>query len=418
MNMNRSQSKRKGSAMALMLLAVVVLSVMGVGLLSLGLRGRTIAIRNTSKIAARCAADAGLTKAVFEMNEKLKVKPWDGSTLPQATNETLPNFNATFSYTITGDANNYTIEATGTDGIATKTVRSTLSLKGPFNDVLFVKDSLSLTSGTIVDGYNSKAGSYGGTNSLNNITIGTNTTANAALQFSKADTIYGDVTVGVGADPVEAVVTGAGKITGSLSAAIESRELPATVPPALPSKGNLKAKGGTVVLTSADSGAYKKIKLEHGATLAIGANEDVVLRVTENFKVEHAGGKIEIREGGSLTLYFDSAAGGGGCGGHCGKSVPFINFDNLTQSAANLQIYANFTGDFKFGSTGDFYGTVYAPKADLYMSSGDDIYGAFTGNTITQQTTGNIHYDEALKTAGAGINDKWSRFYIQRWEEE
>ena len=89
MNMNVTQSKRKGSVIVLMLLAVVVLSVMGVGLLSLGLRGRTIAIRNTSKIAARCAADAGLTKAVFEMNEKLKVKPWDGSTLPQATNETL-----------------------------------------------------------------------------------------------------------------------------------------------------------------------------------------------------------------------------------------------------------------------------------------------------------------------------------------
>lgn len=53
----------------------MILLAMSVGLLSLGLNSRIYSMRTASDIAARCAADAGLTMAVFEMNEKLKVKP-------------------------------------------------------------------------------------------------------------------------------------------------------------------------------------------------------------------------------------------------------------------------------------------------------------------------------------------------------
>ncbi len=80
------QSKKRGSAIPLAVVAVVILLAMGMGLLRLGLNSRIFSIRTTSDIAARSAADAGLTKALFEMNEKLQVKPWDDSTLPQAIN--------------------------------------------------------------------------------------------------------------------------------------------------------------------------------------------------------------------------------------------------------------------------------------------------------------------------------------------
>jgi len=76
MNKNRPlQLKRKGSAIILVLIAIVILLAAGTGLLSLGLQNRIFVIRNASDIAARCAVDAGLTKALFEMNEMLKVKP-------------------------------------------------------------------------------------------------------------------------------------------------------------------------------------------------------------------------------------------------------------------------------------------------------------------------------------------------------
>ncbi len=78
------QSKKRGSAITLAVVVVLILLAMGTGLLRLGLNSRIFSIRTASDIAARSAADAGLTKALFEMNEKLKVDTWDSSSLPQA----------------------------------------------------------------------------------------------------------------------------------------------------------------------------------------------------------------------------------------------------------------------------------------------------------------------------------------------
>jgi len=91
------QSKKRGSAIPLAMVVVMILLAMGTGLLSLGLHGRIISIRTSSDIAARSAADAGLIKAIFEMNEKLKVESWNDSSLPVGTNIGLPNCDAVFS---------------------------------------------------------------------------------------------------------------------------------------------------------------------------------------------------------------------------------------------------------------------------------------------------------------------------------
>src|SRR4030042_2035274 len=92
------QSKQSGSALPLALLAIVLLLVMGSTLLSMGLTSRIFSVRTTSDIKARCAADAGLTKALYEMNEKLKVKPWNDSSLPQVLNATPDDRDATYIY--------------------------------------------------------------------------------------------------------------------------------------------------------------------------------------------------------------------------------------------------------------------------------------------------------------------------------
>ena len=81
------QSKKRGSALPLAVLAVLLLLTMGMGLLSLGLSARILSIRNASDIAAQCAADAGLTKALFETNQMLKSQSLDDDNLPESINE-------------------------------------------------------------------------------------------------------------------------------------------------------------------------------------------------------------------------------------------------------------------------------------------------------------------------------------------
>jgi len=85
---NLRLSRRRGAfASAAMLCGVVILFVIGACVLSLGLHSRGFAVRTSFYISVRCLAYAGLTKAFFEMNEKLKVVLWDDSGLPEVTNE-------------------------------------------------------------------------------------------------------------------------------------------------------------------------------------------------------------------------------------------------------------------------------------------------------------------------------------------
>ena len=118
--------RRRGSAIILVVFAVVVLTALGTSLLRLGLGSRVKAIRNADEISARCGADAGLTKAVFLMNQKLEAQAWDDPTLPKATDEVLPNCDATFSYKINARSINsnkdFDIACTGRSGAAVKQI--------------------------------------------------------------------------------------------------------------------------------------------------------------------------------------------------------------------------------------------------------------------------------------------------------
>src|SRR4030042_1014668 len=81
------RTRQAGFAIAMVLCAILLLFVIGVGLLGIGMHRRVFAVQTCSGIAARSAADAGLTKALLEMNEKLQIKPWDDSSLPYARSE-------------------------------------------------------------------------------------------------------------------------------------------------------------------------------------------------------------------------------------------------------------------------------------------------------------------------------------------
>ena len=86
---NFLKTEKKASAIILVVLTVVILSLLGTGLLRLGLSSRVFAVRNANQIQARSAADAGLTKALFLMNKKLKANTFSDAVLPYATDESL-----------------------------------------------------------------------------------------------------------------------------------------------------------------------------------------------------------------------------------------------------------------------------------------------------------------------------------------
>ncbi|HUU18854.1 MAG TPA: hypothetical protein VMW72_17010 [Sedimentisphaerales bacterium] len=62
------QAKKRGSAIPLAVVALLILLGMGSGLLSLGLDSRIFSTLTTSDITAQCVADEGLTTTLFRTN--------------------------------------------------------------------------------------------------------------------------------------------------------------------------------------------------------------------------------------------------------------------------------------------------------------------------------------------------------------
>jgi hypothetical protein len=158
----RRWTTRRGSALPMSVFAAIILSVVGVGLLGLGIQGRIIAIRDAEQIQARCAADAGLTMAVYQMNSLLGAKEFSESSLPTAKDQSLPSSEATFSYTVAEDLETdddvledfddgtYEVMSVGIVGQTQKVVYATLRFKGLFDDAIVVKDRISLMPKTLV----------------------------------------------------------------------------------------------------------------------------------------------------------------------------------------------------------------------------------------------------------------------------
>ncbi len=406
--MNRkkpAQSKKPAFAIPLAMLAVIILSVIGAGLLSLGMHGRLFAVRTSSDIAARCAADAALTKAVFEMNKKLKVTPWDDSSLPKATDEMLPNSDATFSYTITGDIlNGYTIECTGKSGLAEKRITFTLQLQGPFEPPILTRQTILLKSGTLVEGYNS----LDPWDTNTQIQIGTSSILPNSIILNSGVIVKGNVFIGVGGN-VETVIKNSGASIYGSYAINEEIEFPAVTPPVLADMGTgISVHGTTLTIGPDDTGQYDQIQVKRAANPGILEIDggDIVLYVTGDVGLGQEC-EIIIREGASLTLYLGGNLNADNEAGINNESVP-----------ASLKLFGTATKEQKITlkAKSESLGAVYAPNAVITLMADGHVRGSIVCKSFEMKSGGNFYYDKALRNVGA--DDDAVRFVVKQWREE
>ncbi|MHC4727376.1 MAG: DUF7305 domain-containing protein [Planctomycetota bacterium] len=402
-----SKSKKQGSAVVLAMVVVIILLAMGTGLLSMGLNSRTFSTRTTSDITARCAADTGLTMALFQMNEKLKVKPWSSSSLPTAKETKLLYCDATYAYDVTGDlSNGFIMMAVGRDDNAVRTVYATIGLEGLFEHAILTKGSLILKSGTTIDGYNSQ--DPFDTNFK--VNIGTQSTADSMIVLNTGVNVNGDVLVGLGGNP-DTVIKDLGAITGDQLGGTENDPLPQITPPALPVTGlDLTAKSETKTITPADSGQYGNISLASSNTAGILEVDggDVVLYITGDINLGNTC-EIIVRDDSTLTIYID--------GNILSGNGASIGTENPTKDALTIQLYGTGTGaqSFDIKAKNEWTGVIYAPDADVDLYANGDIYGAIVANNFELKSGGNYHYDEALREVS--IEDEGVSFVIERWYE-
>jgi hypothetical protein len=407
--------------MPLAMIAVMILLAMGAGLLSLGVNVRIYSIRMASDIEARCAADAGLTMALYEMNNKLQAKSWDGSSLPLATDISLPSSDGVYSYRVTGDlGGGYTIESIGESGQARRSVQATIRLESAFNHAILTKQTLILKSGTLVDGYNSADPD----DKDIDVSIGSQSTSDSSIVLNMGSIINGDVVVAGG--DVDTVIKDLGAtVTGDKYVSGQQLLPKVTVPESLAiDMGAISATGATVQIDASDSGTYTGITLqqlvvkEGKGPKAVETTTPAILEVTDGDVALYLTGDIQlgngceivVKEGASLTIYTDGNI-------HC-RFGSSINSEAPSEQASTLEIYATGEGSqsFDIKAKSNFTGVIYAPDADVDLYAGGDAYGSIIANNFDFKAGGNFYYDEALSQKNT-IDDEAVVFVVDRWSE-
>jgi hypothetical protein len=167
--------------------------------------------------------------------------------------------------------------------------------------------------------------------------------------------------------------------------------------------GNIKLSGG------------KQVTFDFGNTNGTSdpSKNYIELYVTGDFTTRGSGttdGSVVIVNGVNVKIYVAGNLNFSGNG--------LINYNNV---ASSLEIYGisppdGTTQTFTLAGNSDFYGTVYAPGADLKLAGGGssgEFVGSFTGKSAFLNGTTQIRYDEAL--AGSG---RISSFKIAAWFED
>ncbi|MBN1975137.1 MAG: hypothetical protein JW787_15955 [Sedimentisphaerales bacterium] len=404
----RCNLKNHGSVLPLALIAVIILLMMGTALLSMGLTNRMYSLRDKTDLVARCAADAGATEALFEMNNRLDMNTLIGYAMPSAYQTKLTSCEGLYSYLVTGSlAGGYKITSLGESGNAKRVVTASVGLSGLFDHAILVKENLILKSGTTVDGYNSSDP----TATDVPVNIGTESTVTGAVVLNNSVIIGGDVGVGMNGD-IENVIKDLGAtIEGDKYAASIIYPMPQVSVPALTDMGkSLTSKGGTITLTPAESGTYSSIDLQKGkddGVLEITGG-DVVLHITGDIELDQSC-EIVVRDGSTLKIYVDGDI-------QC-REGSGINTETPPEQAATLQLFATGEGtqslDIKAKS--NWTGTIYAPNGNVILFAGTDAYGSIVASSFEYKAGGDFHYDAALKEVT--ILDPGVRFTITQWKE-
>ena len=433
METKKSDSKRGKRGLVLPLIAVIALclALLGLGILRLGFGSRLMATRTMAGVSARAAADAGITRALYEMNAMFNPDLGWQSPLPlDVVDQSLVNSNATFSYKIlprsldpyiyvhpvTGESLSYrVIESIGELGSQQKTVYVVLGMRNMFDYGLIVTKKIDLKSNTLVDGYDTTLGPYSVTNSYKYIRIGTTSIAGSAIWLGSLTRVTGDILVGIGGDVYEVITNPSGAaITGpwyNLPEPFEFELKP--IPDCGPNLGNLSEANYTIgQLGEVTYVKYQDIIIPNSGILNILGT--VYLHVTGNITVRNG---AEIRVNGiptdpstwsSITIYLN--------GGLTVNSGGLIN--NITEKPRNFKLFGIGTStkgeDWNINNSGKYYGVYYGPNAIIHTFNGAQFYGSVSGREFVLNSDGGLHYDHDLSgligyDTGFGIDRLWEK---------
>lgn len=426
-----SKKSKRGLVLPVIAAIALCLALLGIGILQLGFGSRVMATRTMAGVSARAAADAGVTRALYELNALFALGdiPINTPMPPDVSDQLLNSSDATYSYKVRGPLQElpepyWLIESIGKLGTQEKTVYATLGVRNLFDYGLIVTDQINLLNNNLVDGYDSRLGPYtlppNYTNSHNYIRIGTTSIANNSIWLGSDTEITGDVLAGIGGEVDEVITNPSGAaITGpwyNLPEPWFFEPIIITVPEGIPNSGSItQADFVEPSITLGTPGVptylrYDSITVPNGNSLILVG--DVVLDIIgdhldlRNDAVLYVGDPLDPTVPASAIIYLagDLAINNGAA------------INNLSQIPIRFQLFgtSQTPKNWNINNSGNYYGVYYGPNANIHTHSGAQFYGSISGYEFALNSNGGLHYDHALSgligyDTGFGIDRMWEK---------
>ena len=393
----------QGMVLILALLISVLMAILAIPYMT-KLSGRfKTSERIADTLAARYLAEAGVERAIWELNYG-NITTWSGSSSQRTL--TMSNVQSSGGVVIgsisivvndpAGPAP--TIDATGSvvhTGSATinKTIRVVVSAPpNIFNYAAFGSTKVNIHDNTYVDSYNSTAGAYGGANVVSAATLGSNTpdTGDKRIHVTQNAVVNGDAYCGYQTDPAQRIeVKDAAVVTGTRASLSGTKTYTAAAAPTgLTNYGNLKIdKGDTVNINY--SGKYGTFEIAGKSIVNITG--DVTLHLTTKLKIDD-GCTLNVATGARLTVVLDDG-GDGTLEMHANARV---NTASLIPSDLSIVGTTKVNGKVTFKSQTDFYGSIYLPKADFKFEGTPQVFGSVIADRVELKGSTQFHYDQGL----------------------
>jgi hypothetical protein len=266
--------------------------------------------------------------------------------------------------------------------IVSTTTTTTNVVTNPFANAVHAKGKVELIGNAWTDSYDSRNGAYNaGGNKGSNGDVSTDATAAASILLTGGSTVNGDAYVGPGGNPATGITNG-GTITGTQGTEGEAWVMPlSAIPAGVTNQGALSITGNST--RTLNEGTY------WFSSLNISGNGRLVIN-----------GAVKIYVTGSIAV--------GGNGVATAGNLPpnllmygTVDPNNSANKCTSVSVHGN----------GNFYGSIYAPEADMQTSGNGAVYGALTGKTVKINGNAGFHYDEALGNIGSFVTTSSSTAY-------
>jgi hypothetical protein len=262
----------------------------------------------------------------------------------------------------------------------------------------FGRENLHMDSNARTDSYDSTLGTWESQSSGVGVEqyagLDGDVGSNANISMDQNSQVWGDAAPGPG-DYTD--VLGNAEVTGSTMPMTHELEFPPLIVPSYPDSGNLMVTGPETI-PSGDY-TYGNVTVSANKTLNIVGPARIVIK---NFQIkggaqvviDATAGPVEFWVIDDFKMYSNSQV-------HATDYLPKnVKLNLLSDNVINPEVIVELD-DIEFESNSEFYGTIYAPNANIVIDSDFELFGAIIARGIELDSNCFIHFDEDLLNSTA-----------------